>query len=138
MNSGNFNASTITIRSASTSGLIQARSALFAIKSNKLSDKCTNSCIIKGDVRKTLPSFLKKNSELKVSLLHLDMDIYEPTKFVLKKMFDRVVRGGIILIDDYNAVPGATKAIDEFLKKNRSLKIQKLGFYKLPAFIKKM
>ena len=66
------------------------------------------------------------------------MDIYEPTKFVLKKLYDKIVRGGIILIDDYNVVPGATKATDEFLKKNKSLKIQKLGFYKLPAFIKKI
>ena len=94
--------------------------------------------LIKGDVRKTLPIFLKKKTELKISLLHLDMDIYEPTKFVLKKLYDKIVRGGIILIDDYNVVPGATKATDEFLKKNKSLKIQKLGFYKLPAFIKKI
>ena len=100
--------------------------------------KFRNFELIKGDIRKTLPIFLKKNSELKISLLHLDMDIYEPTKFALKILFHRIVKGGIILIDDYNVVPGATKAIDEFLKKNISLKIQKLGFNKLPAFIKKI
>jgi len=94
--------------------------------------------LIKGDIRKTLPEFIKKKSELKISLLHLDMDIYEPTKFALTKLFNKVVRGGMILIDDYNAVPGATKAIDEFLKKHKSLKIEKLSFYKLPAFIKKV
>jgi len=94
--------------------------------------------LIKGDIRKTLPEFIKKKSELKISLLHLDMDIYEPTKFALTKLFNKVVRGGVILIDDYNAVPGATKAIDEFLKKHKSLKIEKLSFYKLPAFIKKV
>ena len=63
------------------------------------------------------------------------MDIYEPTKFALTKLFNKVVRGGIILIDDYNAVFGATKAVDEFLKDNKLLKIQKLNFYKLPSFI---
>ncbi len=97
--------------------------------------KFINYELVKGDVRKTLPIFLKKSPEIKISLLHLDMDIYEPTKFVLKKIYDRIVRGGIILIDDYTAVPGSTRAIDEFLKKNKKLKIQKLGFYKLPAFI---
>ena len=78
---------------------------------------------------------MRKSPEIKISLLHLDMDIYKPTKFVLSKIYDRIVRGGVILIDDYTAVPGSTRAIDEFLKKNKKLKIQKLGFYKLPAFI---
>jgi len=91
--------------------------------------------LVKGDVRNTLPIFLRKSPEIKISLLHLDMDIYKPTKFVLSKIYDRIVRGGVILIDDYTAVPGSTRAIDEFLKKNKKLKIQKLGFYKLPAFI---
>ena len=43
------------------------------------------------------------------------MDIYEPTKFTLNKLFPYVVKGGIILIDNYNTVYGATKATDEFI-----------------------
>ena len=37
-------------------------------------------------------------------------------------------KGGIILIDDYNSVYGATKAIDEFINLNRNLEITKLKF----------
>ena len=66
------------------------------------------------------------------------MDIYEPTKFVLNKLFPYVVKGGIILIDDYNMVFGATKATDEFLNSNNNLEVKKLKFYKKPSYIVKV
>ena len=48
------------------------------------------------------------------------MDIYEPTKFALEKLFKKMSPNGIILIDDYSTVEGATKAVDEFLKKQKT------------------
>ena len=66
------------------------------------------------------------------------MDIYEPTKFTLNKLFPHVVKGGIILLDDYNTVFGATKAVDEFLNLNKSLEIKKLNFNKTPSYIIKV
>lgn len=71
--------------------------------------------LIKGDVLHTLPNFLQENPHIRISMLHLDMDIYEPTLFVLKKLWDRIVPGGLVVIDDYNDVEGATKAVDEFI-----------------------
>ena len=91
-----------------------------------------------GDVKKTIPNLIKQQPHLKISLLHLDMDINESTKFVLNKLFSYVVRGGIILIDDYNTVFGATKATDEFLNLNKDLEIKKLNFYKKPSYIIKI
>ena len=44
-------------------------------------------------------------------------------------------KNGIILIDDYSEIYGATKAIDDFLKKKK-LKVEKLSYYKRPSFIK--
>ena len=41
----------------------------------------------------------------------------------------------LILIDDYSTVEGATKAVDEFLKKNKKLKLNKLKFYQQPSYI---
>ena len=93
--------------------------------------------LIKGDVIKTLPIFLKKNKSLKISFLHLDLDVYEPTKFVLNSLFSKVSKNGVILIDDYGQVKGATKATNEFLKKNRKLKIRDLKFDKRLKFILK-
>ncbi len=91
--------------------------------------------LVKGDVKKTIPNVIKKTSNLKIAFLHLDMDIYEPTKFVLKTLFKYVVKGGLILIDDYNTVFGATKATDEFLDTNKNLEIKKLKFNNNPSFI---
>ena len=75
----------------------------------------------KGDITKTIPNLIKNQPKLKIALLHLDMDIYESTKFALDKLFEFVVKGGLILIDDYKHVYGATKATNEFLKKFKNL-----------------
>ena len=104
------------------------------LKKFLLKKKFRNFKLIKGNVIETLPNFLKKNKKLKISFLHLDMDVYEPTKFVLQKLFCKISKNGIVLIDDYNYVRGATKATDEFLKKN-NLRIRKLNFDKRLSFI---
>ena len=83
---------------------------------------------------KTLPNYLKTNKGFKISLLHLDLDIFRPTSFVLKQLYKRMSKNGIILIDDYGEIHGATRALDEFFTK-RNCKIQKLNYYKRPSFI---
>ena len=104
------------------------------LKENFKKNGYTNFEFIKGDVVKTLPSYLKENSGAKIALLHLDLDVYRPTKFVLNKLYKKMSRGGIILIDDYSEIEGATKAVDEFLS-NKSVKIEKMTFYKRPSYI---
>lgn len=98
-------------------------------------NKHNNFELIKGDVVKTLPTYLNRNKGFKIALLHLDLDIFRPTKYVLEKLFSRMQKNGIILIDDYSEIYGATKAIDDFLKKKK-LKVEKLSYYKRPSFIK--
>jgi O-methyltransferase len=48
--------------------------------------------------------------------VHLDMDIYEPTVFALHFFAERMVAGGVILLDDYGFVtcPGVEAAVREF------------------------
>ena len=93
--------------------------------------------LIDGDIRNTLPDYLKKNTNEKFSLIHLDMDVYEPTAFVLRKLFNQLVDGGIIVIDDYDTVEGATIAVDEFIVQHPNLKIEKLPHNNIPSFIRK-
>lgn len=100
-----------------------------------LEKKFENFELIKGDVLKTIPNFIKDRNNTIIALLHLDMDVYRPTKYVINKLFDKMSSNGIILIDDYAAVAGATKAINEFLKSKKELKIQKLAYYKVPSYI---
>ena len=58
--------------------------------------------LVKGDVKDTLPEYLKQNPQLVVSLLWLDFDIYEPTKFAIHSLIDRIPKGGIIAFDELN------------------------------------
>lgn len=93
--------------------------------------------LIEGDVRNTLPEFIEKNPQVRFKFVHLDMDVYEPTAFVLPYIYERLVYGGIIMIDDYNAVGGATRAIDAFLEEHPELKLHKLPINNVPAYITK-
>ena len=101
-----------------------------------LSKNFENFSLVKGNVFDTLPVYLEDNPETRIALLHLDMDVKEPTDFALKLLYERVVPGGLIIFDDYNAVAGETTSVDEFKKKN-NLKLEKLPFYNVPTFIRK-
>ncbi|MBA87676.1 MAG: macrocin O-methyltransferase [Euryarchaeota archaeon] len=70
--------------------------------------------LIKGPVEKTL---LEKNIlPEKISILRLDTDWYESTKVELEILYPRLVKGGILIIDDYGHFKGCQKAVDEFFK----------------------
>lgn len=98
--------------------------------------KIENVELVKGDVVKTIPEYLKKDSALRIALLHIDVDVYEPSVAMLDHLFDRVVKGGLIVLDDYAKVIGETQAIDEFIK-DKDLKLEKLPFFNIPAFVVK-
>lgn len=95
----------------------------------------TNIALEAGNVFETLPKYLEQNPETRLSLVHLDMDVKEPTEFVLDLLYERMVPGGLLIFDDYNAVAGETIAVDEFLSKH-DLQIEKLPFYHVPAFVR--
>lgn len=63
-----------------------------------------------------------KFENMKFGFVHLDMDIYQPTKFSLDFFSSRLILGGIFVIDDYEfqTCPGIKKAIDEFLLVNKN------------------
>jgi O-methyltransferase len=57
-------------------------------------------------------------SERRFSFLHIDVDLYEPTRDSIRFFYERMSPGGIILCDDYgfSTCPGATQALEEFLQ----------------------
>lgn len=95
-----------------------------------------NTELIRGDITKTLPAYLEQHRELRIALLHIDVDVYEPTKLALELLYQYIVPGGLIIFDDYGTVEGETVAADEFIKRH-SLKIHKLPYAHIPAFIEK-
>lgn len=50
-------------------------------------------------------------------LIHLDMDLHQPTIDGLRFFHERIPRGGMVILDDYGArkCPGVRQAADEFL-----------------------
>ena len=67
--------------------------------------------LVEGDVMATLPSTAPEQ----VALLRLDTDWYTSTRHELEQLYPRLVRGGVLIIDDYGYWRGARKATDEFL-----------------------
>ena len=73
--------------------------------------------LIKGDINETVPTFIENNKHVIISLLYLDMDIYEPTKKALKHFLPRMMKGSIVAFDELNFknFPGETVAALEEL-----------------------
>lgn len=95
-----------------------------------------NTELVKGDVTLTIPEYLEQYPYLRIALLHIDTDVYEPVKMGLNYLYERVVPGGIILLDDYG-IAGETDAVDEFIK-DKNLMLQKFSFSQLkPTYIVK-
>jgi len=106
------------------------------LKKNLKKKNFKNFKLIRGNIFKTVPNFLKSNKNFKISFLHLDLDVYEPTLFALNAFFKHLSPRGVILLDDYGLIDGATEAVDEFIKKN-NLKLKNLDFDRKLKFIVK-
>ena len=53
-----------------------------------------------------------------IAILRLDGDWYDSTRVCLQHLYDKVVRGGFIIIDDYGCYAGCKKAVDEYMQEN--------------------
>jgi O-methyltransferase len=69
--------------------------------------------LIKGPVEETIPAHLPE----RIAVLRLDTDWYASTAHELAHMYDRLVPGGVLLIDDYGWWLGSRQATDEFLER---------------------
>lgn len=73
--------------------------------------------IVKGFLEDVLH---EKFTDDTISLLHLDVDLYNSYKVCLNELYNKVSVGGIIMFDEYKSriqlkkYPGAALAIDEF------------------------
>lgn len=89
-----------------------------------------NVTLIKGWFNETLPDFLAGHPD-KVSLLHVDCDLYSSTKCILDLLTDRIGSGTVIVFDEFWNYPGwqdhEIKAFDEF-KARTGLTAKPLGF----------
>ena len=76
---------------------------------------------IKGPVEETLS--IEENLPSKISVLRLDTDWYKSTKIELNSLYPRLVKGGVLIIDDYGHFEGARKAVDEYFNGKKWLHV---------------
>lgn len=86
-----------------------ARKAMSLSKADKVE-------IVKGWFNETLPS-AKINEP--IAVLRLDGDWYDSTMDCMENLYPKVVEGGLILMDDYYFWDGFSKAIHDYLSKNK-------------------
>lgn len=63
-----------------------------------------------------IPERFHEVESLRFSLLHIDVDLYEPHRDALEFFWPRLSQGGVVIFDDYGSsfCPGAWRAVDEF------------------------
>jgi hypothetical protein len=90
----------------------------------------TNICVYKGWFEQTLPRFLVEH-EGAARLIHIDCDIYSSTRTVLDLAAQRIVKGTIIVFDEYLNYPSwqahEFRAFQEFVAANH-LRYRYAGF----------
>jgi hypothetical protein len=77
-----------------------------------------------------IPERFKDVDRLTFRFVHIDVDLFEPTRDSLEFFYPRLAKGGILLLDDhgFRSCPGATKAADDFFaKKPESLSLLPTG-----------
>jgi hypothetical protein len=91
---------------------IWARATLEEVTRNVLSTGYPSGRVhlVKGRVEDTIP----ENAPEQIALLRLDTDWYESTLHELRHLYPRLVRDGVLIIDDYGHWQGARKAVDEY------------------------
>lgn len=93
---------------------------------------------VKGDVCHTIPEFVNTRGEgLRIALLNLDLDLYEATKVALEHFVPLMVRGGIIVVDEYAVATfkGESQAVDEYFRKKfgKPPAVKKFPWHSNPA-----
>lgn len=76
-----------------------------------------NYMLIKGDAVVQANNFYLENPGAKIKLLYMDLDLGDPTYTILKKLWQRVCKGGIVVFDEYAYhIWDESIGVDSFLK----------------------
>ena len=109
-----------------------------AISQKDLFKKCEewnfkNLKLYAGDVKKTTKKYARDSFGSRIALLYLDVDNYEGTLEILKNLYNKMAKGGVIAFDEYALQGhGESDAVDEFLS-NKKIKLKSFSWAKSPT-----
>lgn len=91
--------------------------------------------LIAGEIEQTLPTFIADHPGLRFSLVHFDCDLYRPTRVALEALWDRIVRGGVLIFDEYAIAdwPGESRAVDEFFRDKPGVVLKTFSWTNTPG-----
>lgn len=117
---------------------IQALHNAGTISQKNLIKKCKewnfkNLKLYAGDVKKTSKKYASDSFGSRIALLYLDVDNYEGTLEILKNLYKKMAKGGIIAFDEYALQGhGESDAVDEFLS-DKKIKLQSFSWASSPT-----
>lgn len=88
--------------------------------------------LVEGWFQDTIPGLPVE----RIALLHVDADWYESVRLVLDRLYDKVVPGGFVVLDDYGYWSGCRRAVLEFLE-HRALEVTPTEVDGISAWIQK-
>jgi O-methyltransferase len=68
--------------------------------------------LVQGWFEETLPELLSQK-DLQISILRLDGDLYNSTYVCLKHLYPKVIKGGLVIVDDWK-LPGCQEAVQDY------------------------
>jgi len=76
--------------------------------------------LVAGDVAKTTKEFARHNLGFRISLLYLNVDVYDGTLACLKNLYPLVSPGGVVAFDEYGLKGyGESNAVDEYFQRQK-------------------
>lgn len=93
-----------------------------------------NACeLVAGDIRKTAADYVSTRPGFRISLLHLDLDLEGGTLAALEAFWPRVVRGGLVIFDEYGVQRWSeSQAVDSFFA-DKSVKLKAVPWSRTPT-----
>ncbi len=73
-----------------------------------------------------IPDCFAGLEDRRFALVHIDVDLYEPTRAAFEFFYPRLSPGAVMICDDYGfaSCPGARKAVDEFFADKADVPIE--------------
>lgn len=91
--------------------------------------------LVGGDILATLPRFLEERPALRLALVNVDVLLKPVTAEVIRLGAERLVPGGVLMLDDYGKAAGATEAAEEFLRANAGYELRRAGASYQPVLL---